>query len=256
MNHTLTHIVGALALIASAAGSNAHAQATIDQTKALAGNVTPGDTPGFPITISVQGSYKLTGNLVVPAGYSGIELTAEGVTLDLNGFSISGPGQCTRDNGSYNVYCLVVASTGDRGVDFKAAGSTLRNGRIRGFQTGVWYRGGDHLENLHLQHNFNGISSYSSYGARTLIRGVRAELNRDYGIAAYDALIQESTAASNGKDGFTLYRSMVLDSAAYKNKGAGLRGGSVGRVIASGNMAGNIESAISMGGNLEGSVPF
>ena len=30
----------------------------IDQTKALAGNVTPGDTPGFPVTISLPGSYR------------------------------------------------------------------------------------------------------------------------------------------------------------------------------------------------------
>ena len=30
----------------------------IDQNKALAGNVTPGDTPGFPVTISLPGSYR------------------------------------------------------------------------------------------------------------------------------------------------------------------------------------------------------
>ena len=38
----------------------------IDQNHALAGNVTPGDTPGFPVTISQPGSYRLTGNLIVP----------------------------------------------------------------------------------------------------------------------------------------------------------------------------------------------
>ena len=35
----------------------------IDQNKALAGSVTPGDTPGFPVTISQPGSYRLSGNL-------------------------------------------------------------------------------------------------------------------------------------------------------------------------------------------------
>src|SRR6185436_8638324 len=35
----------------------------IDQNRALAGNVTPGDAPGFPVTISQPGSYKLSGNL-------------------------------------------------------------------------------------------------------------------------------------------------------------------------------------------------
>ena len=38
----------------------------IDQNKALAGNVTPGDAPGFPVTITLPGSYRLSSNLIVP----------------------------------------------------------------------------------------------------------------------------------------------------------------------------------------------
>jgi len=38
----------------------------INQVRALAGNTTPGDAPGFPVTISQPGSYRLTGNLTVP----------------------------------------------------------------------------------------------------------------------------------------------------------------------------------------------
>jgi hypothetical protein len=34
----------------------------IDQNKALAGSVTPGDTPGFPVTISLPGSYRVLSN--------------------------------------------------------------------------------------------------------------------------------------------------------------------------------------------------
>ena len=37
----------------------------IDQNRALAGNVTPGDAPGFPVTLSQPGSYRLSGNLRV-----------------------------------------------------------------------------------------------------------------------------------------------------------------------------------------------
>jgi hypothetical protein len=44
----------------------------IDQTRALAGNVTPGDAPGFPVTLSLPGSYRLSGNLTAPAGTDGI----------------------------------------------------------------------------------------------------------------------------------------------------------------------------------------
>src|ERR1700704_150875 len=67
----------------------------IDQNRALAGNVTPGDAPGFPVTISQPGSYRLSGNLTVPdINTTAIEITAENVTLDLNGFSIVGPFVC------------------------------------------------------------------------------------------------------------------------------------------------------------------
>jgi hypothetical protein len=37
----------------------------INQAKALAGGVTPGDTPGFPVSITVGGSYVLTSDLDV-----------------------------------------------------------------------------------------------------------------------------------------------------------------------------------------------
>lgn len=63
----------------------------IDQAKALAGNVTPGDAAGFPVTISRSGSYRLSSNLTVPQGSNAVEITASSVTLDLNGFTIAGP---------------------------------------------------------------------------------------------------------------------------------------------------------------------
>src|ERR1700760_4561283 len=68
----------------------------IDQNHALAGNITPGDTPGFPVTITQPGSYKLSGNLTVAdANTTAIVIASDYVTLDLNGFSIIGPVNCT-----------------------------------------------------------------------------------------------------------------------------------------------------------------
>ena len=70
----------------------------INQSAALAGNVTPGDTPGFPVTISVSGSYRLSSNLIVSdpnANTDGIDISADNVTIDLNGFSIFGPVVCS-----------------------------------------------------------------------------------------------------------------------------------------------------------------
>ncbi len=47
---------------------------------------------GFPYTITQSGSYKLSGNLVVPSGLSGIVITVPNVTIDLNGFNIASLG--------------------------------------------------------------------------------------------------------------------------------------------------------------------
>ena len=51
---------------------------------------------GFLVTISKPGTYQLTGNLNVPnAGTTAIEINADNVTIDLNGFSIQGPTRCS-----------------------------------------------------------------------------------------------------------------------------------------------------------------
>ena len=63
----------------------------IDQARAVAGNITPGDAPGFPVSITRAGSYKLAGNLLAPEGVNGIEISSSNVTLDLNGFTLAGP---------------------------------------------------------------------------------------------------------------------------------------------------------------------
>lgn len=65
----------------------------INQASALAGSVTPGDTPGFPVTISQPGSYRLSSNLLL--GYPGaIDIESDNVTIDLNGFTIFGGAIC------------------------------------------------------------------------------------------------------------------------------------------------------------------
>lgn len=54
----------------------------------------------FPCHITQPGSYRLTGNLVVTSaniaadGKAAIVIDADNVTLDLNGFAISGPNTC------------------------------------------------------------------------------------------------------------------------------------------------------------------
>jgi hypothetical protein len=93
----------------------ASAEIVITQAKAVAGNVTPGDTPGFPVTLSRAGTYSLGSNLSVPANRDGIVITAPDVTLDLNGFFMGGAG------------------TADHGITGTARGVTIMNGTLVGF---------------------------------------------------------------------------------------------------------------------------
>ncbi len=61
----------------------------MNQNRAL--EVTPGDAPGFPVTIFESGSYRLSGNLTVPdLDTAAIQITADFVTLDLSGSALSG----------------------------------------------------------------------------------------------------------------------------------------------------------------------
>lgn len=154
MNRFLQLTLASLAL--AAFGSSAFAQVTIDQNKALAGGVTAGDTAGFPVVIHQPGSYKLTSNLVVPSGQSGIVVVAEGVTLDLNGFAVIGAGKCVRLEANKVVTC---ASLQGVGIDVQGQGTFVRNGGIRGFETGLRSFGGAGAEKLQLASNGVGISA-------------------------------------------------------------------------------------------------
>ncbi|WP_220337214.1 right-handed parallel beta-helix repeat-containing protein [Wenzhouxiangella sp. 15181] len=69
----------------------------INQALALEGGVTPGDDPGFPVTITERGRYILTGNLDVNASASGIEIFSDDVELDLRGFTVEFTGSGSHD---------------------------------------------------------------------------------------------------------------------------------------------------------------
>jgi hypothetical protein len=126
MGHRSAATIGAILAVAgvmavrSAAALNG--EVLIDQQAAKAGGITPKDDPGFPITISRSGKYKLTGNLRVGPGKSGFRVTADWVTLDLNGFTVSG---------------------GRTGINAPTAeGLTVMNGTLAGFASDAILAGG------------------------------------------------------------------------------------------------------------------
>lgn len=83
----------------------------INQAAAMAGGVTPGDAPGFPVVLTLPGSYVMTGNLTLPdTNTDAIELATAtaSIVIDMNGFFIIGPGTCAP-------VCPVASCTGGTG---------------------------------------------------------------------------------------------------------------------------------------------
>jgi hypothetical protein len=263
---TCCHLtVSVLALLAIGTAGQAQAQATIDQNKALAGSVTPGDTPGFPVTLSMPGAYKLTGNLVVPATVSGVVVTAAGVTLDLNGFSIIGPITCTVSNGQTLTVTCPTGNVSTTGVDFQSTGASLRNGNLRGFWMGASFVGGGAIDSVLSEHNrYHGVYAHPAIGgARTLVTNVRSSTNGGFGFLLSEAMVRGCTAAFNAFDGFAGSDLGVLDSSAIRNGRYGFYNEvgapsalTVGRSVAQKNVTSDVFNVLSTGGNVAGSAPF
>ncbi len=112
----------------------------INQTKALQGGVTPGDAPGFPVSINQAGSYRLTSNLAVPSGLDGVAISGADVSLDLGGFALEGPYACCASGGS--------------GAGVRATGNRTRvaHGTVAGFaEDGVLLGSFSHAEGLSIR---------------------------------------------------------------------------------------------------------
>ena len=160
----------------------------INQAKALAGEVTPSDTPGFPVTIDTEGSYLLTGNLdlhLLSKDIDAIKVIANNVVIDLNGFEIEGP--CA-------VPCVPVGIGG--GIDANVTHTTVRNGTIRNMgREGV---------------------SVGNFGVVTDVRTID---NSHYGIITGGfATVRNSVAAGNANVGIRpTTSSRVIDCTAEGN---------------------------------------
>jgi hypothetical protein len=114
-------------LFASSAARAEDGRFEINAARALAGGVTPGDGPGFPVEIDRSGSYVLTGDLAVPAGVSGILILAGDVSLDLGGFSVRGPVSCTISS------CPSSSARGIAASPSTVLGTSVENGSVGGF---------------------------------------------------------------------------------------------------------------------------
>src|SRR5262245_22955197 len=117
-------LIGAALLLLQLGGTAlAAGPVIVTQAKALVGGVTPGDAPGFPVSITAPGSYRLGSNLNVSAGRNGIMVSSANVSIDLDGFTLNG-----MDTSEASVALNGIVTSGLETVIL-----SVRNGTIMGF---------------------------------------------------------------------------------------------------------------------------
>ena len=145
---------------------------------------------GFPVLIDQSGSYGLTSNLTVAdPDADAIVITADHVTIDLNGFLVSGPVICSGAPGS------IVCDPGTgRGVASTSRNVSILNGSITGFAAGGVVLGDDAtVERLRVAENGgDGIS----VAMLSTVAHSRATDNAGSGIVAGDDSVVSGNAAS------------------------------------------------------------
>jgi hypothetical protein len=196
----------------------------INQARALAGGVTPADTPGFPVTINASGSYRLTGNLTVPDENTTaiqVDTGATSVTIDLNGFAILGPVFCT------NPPTVTCSPSGGLGKGIEAPGGFttetlhVRDGMVRGMGlNGILASRFAIIERVQVSYS-GGIGLYLGPGA--VVTDSVSEHNKSTGIALGEGSVARGALAlANGSYGIFANSGTVVQSVMRSNVSYGL----------------------------------
>lgn len=225
----------------------------INQARALAGGVTPGDTAGFPVTLSQPGSYRLTSNLTVDENTTAIEITSGHLSIDLNGFEISGPNSCSASspNPPISINCTLTGT----GIGISAANAlddiSIRNGGVRGMgNRGISLQAGNQhlLENLNVSNNRDrGISAGNG-----IYRGNKVILNYGYGIVGDDGMYSDNFASYNGFDGINGRHAVFSGNTSTYNGASGIGGNGYGQYN---NNVTNYNSGVGLNGQ-QGSYSY
>jgi hypothetical protein len=197
----------------------------INQASASAGEITPGDSPGFPVTIGEPGSYRLTSDLTVsnPA-ITAIIINASFVHIDLNGFTIRGPNTWAGDQASCTASGAgraVLAANSETGI-------VVSNGSVFGAP----------------------LHGIALHGANNRVERVLAEQScMDGIILGATSLVIDSIARRNRGAGFNLDpNSRISGSIAEQNGAFGIavdEYGMVERCAVSANQGGGIGAGVS-----------
>lgn len=149
------------------------------------------DISSVPITITEPGSYVVVQNLTVTAlDTHGIVIEASDVTLDLNGFTLTGPGKTAGSSGS-----------GIFVDDSSFSRTTVRNGTVRDWR-------------------YNGVD----VGSDSTVENVKAISNGSVGIAPGGrCTIRNCIASLNDNSGMQVgSQSVISGNVCYQNSGWGI----------------------------------
>ncbi|CAM3694443.1 right-handed parallel beta-helix repeat-containing protein [Roseateles saccharophilus] len=194
----------------------------INQARALAGGVSAGDAPGFPVSINTPGYYVLTSNLTVPnSSTTAIQINANNVTIDLNGFAILGPNVCATDGFTVAQPCTQPSGSPYAGVGvdagtavaFNVNNTRIINGTIDGM---------------------GGIGVFANVNAR--IEKLNITNCGSYGIYTFGGVILDTLVRGNGNTGILTTGAVIRDSRSVFNRGTGIQTG------AASSLSGNIVS--------------
>ncbi len=168
----------------------------ISQARALAGGVSSGDTPGFPVTLSDSGSYRLTGNLHTDSkDVTAVSVEADDVTLDLNGFTIA----CTLSS-TVPAACNSASGTGS-GIVGQLERVTVKNGVVRDMgKDGVRLGGESRVVDLLVADN-GGYGIFLVDNGCTVIGNIASGNGSDGIFAGGSCVIRDNSTTNNGANG-------------------------------------------------------
>lgn len=205
----------------------------INQTCAVQTGCFPGDSAGFPVTISAAGSYRLTSNLTFsatlgPPSSDFIEISADRVTLDLNGFELRCTFPLTGNPCSRGTFA---------GIDVTGSGIRIENGFVSGMPgRGITASGFDVVVER-VQVIDNGGTGILLGGRNGVVRNCLSASNDLAGIFNGSATPSEGTLTEgnvvrdNGDDGIT-GSGMVRNNVVVGNGNVGI---STGQAVVEGN---------------------
>ena len=189
----------------------------------------------LPFRITTEGAYYLTGNLVVPDGTNGVTIEASHVTLDLNGFTISGGAtsqQAVVVSGTQSM--IAIANGTIRGTSLGIDGPNANKIQLQNLRIGQTRARGAHvgadarISNCQVNECVGGIKT----GAGAHITDSQASGNVGNGFEVDgSATLKDCTANRNIFNGVQAGNGATLVSVtAHENNGAGISAGTTAKI--------------------------